>query len=71
MLLKNIHLMLKGRLGTLSVGNTIDTEAFRKADVDTVKNLFGNSRYFGKSVASSAQRMESFVCIREIVHKAG
>ena len=45
---------------------SVDEEAFKKADMDTVKNLFGNSGYFGKSVASSAQRIESIAGQQEL-----
>ena len=45
---------------------SVDEEAFKKADMDTVKNLFGNNGYFGKSVASSAQRIESIAGQQEL-----
>ena len=45
---------------------SVDEEAFKKADMDTVKNLFGNNGYFGKSIASSAQRIESIAGQQEL-----
>ena len=45
---------------------SVDEEAFKKADMDTVKNLFGNNGYFGKSVASSVQRIESIAGQQEL-----
>ena len=45
---------------------SVDQEAFKKADMNTVKDLFGNNGYFGKSIASSAQRIESIAGQQEL-----
>ncbi|MBR5177206.1 MAG: hypothetical protein IKW90_00230 [Lachnospiraceae bacterium] len=45
---------------------SVDEEAFKKADMNTVKDLFGNNGYFGKSIASSAQRIESIAGQQEL-----
>ena len=45
---------------------SVDEEAFKKADMDTVKNLFGSNGYFGRSIASSAQRIESIAGQQEL-----
>ena len=45
---------------------SVDEEAFKKADMNTVKDLFGNNGYFGNSIASSAQRIESIAGQQEL-----
>ena len=45
---------------------SVDEETFKKADMNTVKDLFGNNGYFGKSIASSAQRIESIAGQQEL-----
>lgn len=45
---------------------SVDEEAFKKADMDTIKNIFGNTGYFGKSIASSARRIESIAGQQEL-----
>ena len=45
---------------------TVDEEAFKKADMETVKDIFGSNGYFGQSVASSAQRIESIAGQQEL-----
>ena len=41
--------------GTLS----IDEETFKKADMDTVKSLFGSNKSYAKIISSSAERIRS------------
>ena len=45
---------------------SIDEENFKKTDMDTVKNLFGSTGYYSRSVASSAQRISSIASQQEL-----
>ncbi|MBQ7706587.1 MAG: hypothetical protein IJT72_02265 [Lachnospiraceae bacterium] len=49
----------------ISVGSdgmlSIDEETFKKADMNTVKNLFGNTSSYARVISSSAQRVQDAV----------